>query len=90
MKQGAHTGRWNGPYPLVLAVTENSFDTGAEVSAFDNDIAPGSKRGLEKPGTVSILDVAQDNMRGGQSASLDFLCSRIGRERKSNRGRNAG
>ena len=79
MEQGLHTGRWNGPYPRVLAVTENSFDTGAEVSAFDNDIALGIKRGLEKPGTVSILDVAQDNMRGGQSASLDFLYSRIGK-----------
>jgi hypothetical protein len=34
---------------------------------------------LEKPGTVGILDVAQDNMRGGHFASLDFLCSRIGK-----------
>jgi hypothetical protein len=34
---------------------------------------------LEQPGTVSILDVAQDNMRGGHCVSLDFLCSRIGK-----------
>ncbi len=78
--QGPHTGRWNGPHaPLVLADTKYLFDTGSVVSAFDHDIAPGSKRGLEKAGTVSILDVAQDNMRGGQFASLDFLYSRIGK-----------
>ena len=77
-KQVSHTGCRNRPYPLVLAVTENSFDTGSVVSAFDDDITPGDKRGLEKPGTVSILDVAQDNMRGGHFASLAFLYSRIG------------
>ena len=79
MKQGSHTGRWNGPYPLVLADTEYALDAGSEVPAFDYDIAPGSKRGFEKPGTVSIFDVSQDNVRGGQSASLDFLYSRIGK-----------
>jgi hypothetical protein len=78
-KQGLHTGRQNGPHPLILADTEYSLDTGSEVPAFDYDIAPGSKRGLEKPGTVSILDVAQDDVRGGQSASLNFLYSRIGK-----------
>ena len=74
-----HTGRRNRPHPLVLADTEYLFDTGSVVWAFDHDIASGSKRGLEKPGTVSILDVAEDNMRGGQFASLDFLYSRIGK-----------
>ena len=79
MKQVSHTRRRNRPHPLVLADTEYPFDTGSVVSAFNHDITPGSKRGLEKPRTVSILDVAQDNMRGGQFASLDFLYSRIGK-----------
>jgi hypothetical protein len=79
MKQGPHTGRRNGPHPLVLADTEYSFDTGSEIPAFDDEIALGRKRGFEKPGTVRILDVAQDNVRGGQSASHNFLYSRIGK-----------
>jgi len=79
LKQGPHTGRRNGPHPLVLADTKYSLDTGSEVPAFDNEIALGSKLGFEKPGTVRILDVAQDDVRGGQSASLNFLYSQIGK-----------
>lgn len=90
MPQVFHTGRRYRPHPLVLAVTENLFDTGSVVSAFDHDIAPGRKRGLEKLGAVGILDVAQDNMRGGHCVSLDFLHSRIGKWRKYNGGRAAG
>ncbi len=79
MPQVFHTGRWNGPCPLVLAHTEYPFDTRSVVSAFDHDIAPGRKRRLEKPGTVSIPDVAQDNMRGSHFVFLDLLYLGIGK-----------